>query len=309
MPVSILDVRQTISVLARQNKLNAVIYSLVIPTLLGLLAGFYKEITALSQFAFWVPFVILVVGAWVTAWLNYDVKLAPEVYFELDDAKHQISDLSKTTQFLSTLQEQALVLGAMVREQVKKRPLRQCSLKEAVDEICSLLTANRDNLFDFDSRELWSFAVYIYSENDGMLHPVWRKKHEKHPSKSMGRVWSPGQGHVGIAWAQGEGKICPDISVPGVADMFSPTNKKTTYDASTYISFVSEPIGPHGSQKSPYGVLVATSNSADRFNLGSALPLRHAASAIAALIYLAYDQADLEELVETAKPKPPAGVI
>ncbi|GJE26853.1 hypothetical protein [Methylobacterium organophilum] len=309
MPVSMPDVRRTITVLARQNKINALIYSLVIPTLLGLLSGFYKELTAFSQFVFWIPFVVLVVTAWVTAWLNYDVKLAPEVYFELDDAKHQISDLSKTTRFLSTLQEQALVLGAMVREQVKRKLQQQGGLKEAVDEICSLMAANRDNLFEFESRELWSFAVYIYSEKDGLLYPVWRERHEKHPSKSMGRVWSPGQGHVGIAWAQGEGKICPDISVPGVADMFSPTSKKTGYDAATYVSFVSEPIGPYGSRKVPYGVLVATSNSADRFNFGSALPLRHAASAIAALIYLAYDQADLEELVETAKPKPPSGVI
>lgn len=118
----------------------------------------------------------------------------------------------------------------------------------------------------------------------------------------MGRLWEPGQGHVGIAWAQSEGKICSDITASGIAEMFSPKDAKQPYDTVTYTSFVSEPLGPLGNDRHPYGVLVATSSLAGRFNIGSALPLRHAASAIAALVYLAYDQPALETLVDTVKP-------
>ncbi|MFG5118515.1 hypothetical protein [Methylorubrum sp. POS3] len=302
MPVTREDIERSIAALVKQNRVTSLIYTLVIPALVGIETTFYKELVEINVLLFWAPFLIMVALAAAFAWITYDIKLAPELYVEMDDAIHQIDDLKKRTRFFSSLQEQALALGAIVRGQVKAKHNGEGHLNEAVNEICSLLVGNRADLFDFDASELWSFAVYIYHKENGQLYPVCRYKHEKHPSQSMGRVWRPGQGHVGIAWAQGEGKICPDVSVPGVADMFSPTSAKTSYDTNTYVSFVSEPIGPNGADAVPYGVLVATSNFAGRFDLASGLPLRHAASAIAALIYLAYDDDALKSLVETAKP-------
>lgn len=302
MAVSIDDVQRSISALVRQNKINSLIYSLIVPLIIGVYATFYTDLIRINVLLFWVPVVFFVAFAAVTAYFTYDVRLAPEIYLEMDEAESQVASLEKTTRFLSSLQEQALALGAMVREHVKKHEDGQNHLKEAISEIGCLIVENRDNLFDFGSNEIWSMSVYVHCQKENILKAVWRMKHEKHPSTSMGRDWEPGQGHVGIAWAQGEGKICPDISVPGVWEMFSPSDTKRDYDRRIYASFVSEPIGPLGENKHPYGVLVATSDRPGRFDIASSLPLRHAASAIAALIYLAYDQAALESLVETAPP-------
>lgn len=304
MSVSINDVQESIKALVRQNKFNSIIYSLIVPLLVGVYSTFYTDLIKINPFLFWVPVLLFVAFALVTAYFTYDVRLAPEIYVELEQAENQVSELEKTTRFLSVLQEQALVLGALVREHVKEGNHKPEHLKESISEICSLIIENRGNLFDFDASELWSMSVYIYCKGDNVLRAVWRQKHEKHPSSSIGRDWEPGQGHVGIAWAQGEGKICPDISAPGVWEMFSPTETKRNYDRRTYASFVSEPIGPLGGNKHPYGVLIAASSKPGRFDIASSLPLRHAASAIASLIYLAYDDAALETLVETAKPTP-----
>lgn len=298
MNVSLDEVQSSISALVKQNKINSLIYSLIVPLIVGVYATFYSDLVKISYLLFWLPVILFVLFAIVTAYLTYDLKLAPEVYVEMDLAEQQIIDLEKTTRFLSVLQEQALVLAAMVREHVKNKTADGSHLREAIGEICSLLIENRDSLFDFQTSELWSFAVYVHCPSDNMLRSIWREKHRKHPSMSTGRDWAPGQGHVGIAWAQNEGKICPDIAVPGVWEMFSAPGTKREYDRSAYASFVSEPIGPFGTDTHPYGVLVATSNRSGRFDIASSLALRHAASAIAALVYLAYDQAALEALVE-----------
>ena len=258
MRATIEQVGRSIRSLVTKNKINSLIYSLIVPLLVGVYATFYTDLVKISPLLFWIPVAFFILLALITAHFTYDVKLAPEVYIEMDRADQQITELQNNTIFFSMLQEQALVYSAIVREHVKTHKDGDDHLGETIDEICSLLVENREDLFDFQLGELWSFAAYVYCSKDGKLHSIWRQKHSRHPSQGIGRTWEIGQGHVGIAFAQKEPKICPDMSAPGVAEMFSPKEAKQDYDRTAYASFVSEPIGPLGDAQRPYGVLVAT---------------------------------------------------
>ncbi|WP_157933938.1 hypothetical protein [Microvirga ossetica] len=300
MTVSLVDVQNSIKSLIRQNRINSLIYSLLIPVIVGVYCTFYDKLVAVHPLLFWGPVLMFVLFALVTAYYTYDVKLAPEIYLEMEDAYDRIEKLEGNTRFLNVLQEQSLSWGIIVRNHIHDQTRTPEYLKETIREILSLIVEDRERLFDFDASELWSFSVYVYDTRDGLLHPIWRDKHRKHPSSGPGRLWAPGRGHVGIAFAQCVPKICPDAYAPGVWEMFNSADQAEPHDSRAYASFVSEPIGPVGGKSHPYGVLVATSDTVGRFDIASALALRHAASAIATLIYLAYDQSDLEKVCDLA---------
>lgn len=297
---SIPAIKSSIYALVKQNKTNSLIYSLAVPLLVGIYSNFYSALTAVSPLLFWGPVVVFVLFALLTAYITYDVKLAPEVYIELEEAEERSQRLQSTVEFLSELQEQCLGWNSLVREHFTIETADAKTFQEIAGEVCRVLVESRGTLFGIETNELWNFTLYIFNHDDNILYPIWRDKHPRHPSPGNTRVWAPGQGHVGIAFAQGEPKICPDATVPGVREVFSISNEKD-YDRSAYVSFASEPIGPVGSDARPYGVLVATSNRSGRFNVATSLALRHAASALASLVHLRYDRDSLSRACEHAR--------
>lgn len=301
------SVQKSIYALVRQNKINSLIYSLVVPTLVGVFAAHYSAINAVHPTLFWIPVPLFIAFAIFTAYITYDVKLAPEVYIELEKAERTAASLGSSIKFLSLLQEQSLAWTQIVRNHIKHSPKTPENFLETITEICETIVETRDAFFHMDASEHWSFALYVFDSRDGLLHPVWRAKHRRHPSIGLGRSWAPGRGHVGIAFAQKEPKICPDASAPGVWEAFNTDGDARDYDRTTYASFVSEPIGPVDEKSAPFGALVATSNKTGRFDLETALVLRHAASAIATLISIGYGDSVLHQIRDIVASKTRGG--
>ena len=101
----------------------------------------------------------------------------------------------------------------------------------------------REELFGFDTSEIWNFAVYIYDDQPGRPVPVCRQKARNYPSKdASGRSWKPGTGHVGIAFAQREARITADASNPDLSLFGATGSNARDYDGRAYISFISQPI-------------------------------------------------------------------
>lgn len=297
MPVSKSDVKHSIYALAFQNKVTSTFYSLLMPILAGVFATYYTDLTKVHPALFWLPAITFIGLAFVAAMVTWDVKLAPEVYLELEEACDKNTALEDRIDLLALVQEQAIIWSVMVRGYIKRGTNTPDELDEAIREICGVIVENRDGFFHFKRNELWNFAVYLYDRERDTLVPVWRERHLLHPSVGPGRFWAPGKGHVGLAFVDGAAKITPDATDPGVWSLMNTPATAKPHDEGAYASFISQPIGPVAEGNRPFGVLVATSNVVGRFDRGNALALRHAASAIATLMHLAYSEETVLGLV------------
>lgn len=291
-------VRQTVVALAHQNKAIIIFNALIMPALIGILTTYYSDFTKISPPLFWITLACILAIAIVSARFTWDIKLAPELMIELYEADDKIKNLGSTTDYLSLLQERALMWSAMARIYMKSTTHNTGELHGAITQICDTIAEERDQLFGFKRNELWSFAAYIYDPEKRLLVPIWRRKHPHHPSSGPGRTWAAGSGHIGLAFRDCATKITSDAAAPEIRELVTPVKETQPYDATTYRSFVSEPIGPVENGRPPIGVLVATSNVVGRFHLGNALVFRHAASAIATLLCMAYSDNVLTALAE-----------
>lgn len=122
MAVTLEHVQKSISSLIRQNKFYSLIYSLIVPLLVGVYSNFYADLVKINPLLFWLPITLFVAYAVASAYFTYDIVLAPEVYTEMVESRQQIHRLENTTKFLSALQEQALILGSMVRKKSREKP-------------------------------------------------------------------------------------------------------------------------------------------------------------------------------------------
>jgi hypothetical protein len=299
MTVSLDQARDAIRAIVRQNKLSGVVASLVVPVLVGVWAVFYERITGIKdigQFLFWGPLTVFIVVGAIATYGIYDVQLAPEVYVEAVATREQIRDLEMAVASLSEVQEHSLVLMAAVQTHLGLSQPTAATLKSLLASVCDLIASNRDAFFGMDQRELWAFSIYLANPKDGLLYPVWRIRHPRHPGRAPSRVWAPGCGHIGIAFAHRQTKICGDASVPGIWETVSGPEERP-YDRVVYASFASQPIDA-GEGDRPFGVLTATSDSVGRFDVGTSLVLRHAAKAIAMIIQLKYTENNLAEVCE-----------
>ncbi|MCV4287751.1 GAF domain-containing protein [Pseudomonas capsici] len=192
---------------------------------------------------------------------KFDLEIIPKA--------RKIFEISKTQQtvtYLMTLELEAIM------DQVKQRspdyPLNQRlrDWEEGLNRILWHLVENRTQLFDYKSDAFYNFALYLYDRKSQELIIKWRAHDDR--LEVSNRSWKPGFGHVGLAFIQGEAKICQDITTS--SELSNSAADKS--DKKKYRSFISVPIkdsygviAPQTGNQ-PLGVLVFTSSDVGQFS-------------------------------------------
>lgn len=286
------NARQEIKGLKRlKNALNLVAY-FILPFLIAVTVGYKVELEAanvsLYRGLLFIEIAIQVLFGIIL--LFVDNNLAVEAYFYAKDLDNENIKLRDDNQDIRAKIDYLFLLENTIKafQEIKLQHLRQKGeLIDFIEIAFSLVLKISDRLFNFQSNELWNFAVYIYNEETQRLESVWRRKHPNHPSKEEARTWKQGQGHVGKAFSDGTAKITGDALDPNVASLMSPPNTLLrSYDRQAYRSFASIPIVLENDLEIVYGVLVATSDKVNRFNKFNCLILQHLADTLASVIVL-----------------------
>ncbi|MBS4047162.1 MAG: GAF domain-containing protein [Alphaproteobacteria bacterium] len=201
---------------------------------------------------------------------------------EIDELEAEftwITHLYAVSQFYRELIEAAFLQGNVSPQVQKSR--RAAMLDQLLAEKETLLGV-RD--------ERWNFAIYLYNSENGLLECDTCRRPTRAEEEAPHRSWSPGEGHIGLAFQSKRRIIAANTSEPEASALFdAPESKRLESDRALYKSIASIPILLNNEQ--PVGVLVATTDVERRFSASrdgsgsrdSVEPMRQLASALALL--------------------------
>ncbi|PSW57085.1 GAF domain-containing protein [Photobacterium leiognathi] len=136
-------------------------------------------------------------------------------------------------------------------------------LEKHLNDLLWPLIVDKGSLFDYEESSLYNIALYVYNDESDKLDVKMRFHDER--IRIQNRSWSPGMGHVGMAFLHKEIKCCPDI------EQSTELSSKSEHDYKTYRSFISVPIiaceDNESTEARPHGVLVLTSAKENQFEL------------------------------------------
>lgn len=268
--------RQQLDALRRYKVALTLGATVLVPALLAALPIFPDKIVAIGgSWLFWGLFGALVlIQLLLAGWTSRSAQFVQDLYFEVRDIDNCNQALAAEAVELKDLitrlsmQREQMQIWTTMQGRLIASPIESAEgLRQAIDEMLAALINERDTLFGFDRSELWNFAVYLAVEHSGdtVLKPVWRRRDDRHPSQEpgLGRAWTPGEGHVGRAFADRRPLITGDASHPDVVTLLQVEDvNRRSYDRDAYRSFASMPIG--GGNR-PLGILVATSDRPNRY--------------------------------------------
>lgn len=127
----------------------------------------------------------------------------------------------------------------------------------ALHRLLQLIVAHRGALLGYRDGDRYNFVVYRREEE--RLVPFVRCAHPLIPTH--GRSWNVGQGHVGLAVAEGRLLVSGDIRH---TQAWVPSEARAT-DGDHYVSAVSVPFSYRTSTDDPEGVFIVTSSRLDHF--------------------------------------------
>lgn len=164
------------------------------------------------------------------------------------------------------------------------------------DVITNLLTAAGRSLaiaMDFQQADQWTIGVYKAvpdpkEVNRSLLKCVAHKRAIE-CEVTDARVWKEGTGIMGVAFANGDEIIIPDLQAEGMAAVFGAAgNESRIYDNDRYRSMVAVPIKVDGLDK-PWGVVTATNDRVGHFSTKVPTGVRpeEGARALAGMVALA----------------------
>lgn len=183
------------------------------------------------------------------------------------EAKYEvISDLEYQTYLLIELYQAMNVMRGVV-EQVAN--LDKC---DEVDLVAKLLKAAERSLvisMDFQQADQWTIGVYMAVPDPTQTTRAQLKcvalKRAIECKIGDTRVWDEGTGIMGVAYANGDEIIIPDLQAEGLSAVFGASGNETrAYDSDRYRSMVAVPIKVEGLAK-PWGVVTATSDRVGHF--------------------------------------------
>ena len=123
---------------------------------------------------------------------------------------------------------------------------------------------------DFAQSDLWTIGIYRALPcpneiNRAILQCVAHKRAIECETSSA-RVWKEGTGIIGVAYANNDEIIVPDLRIEGMRAVFGTSaNVARPYDQERYRSMVAVPINVQGMTK-PWGVVTATSDRISHFS-------------------------------------------
>lgn len=268
---------------------------IVFPGATGVLGAFTSELWKYSPTLCWIAWLLLLGGFAAILLRNFPAARSfAALAISCENLERHVEELEfDRDELVGSIELQvyhnriSLASIRLAASCVDNGELSQAEFTEFCGELLSPLYLDGGTLFGFSASECWNFAVYLYSEKRDALVPIWREKSAIHPSQSMGREWAPGQGHIGKAFVDTKPLVTKDAYQAEVAQFCTaPRDKEAAYDSLAYRSFASIPIGPMNSDKSPYGVLVASSDVEARFDKENTAILLHNAETMALVLAL-----------------------
>ncbi|UFH48456.1 GAF domain-containing protein [Pseudomonas sp. KNUC1026] len=176
---------------------------------------------------------------------------------------YEVSRTQQAVIYLMTLELDAVCDEIKLRSAELTLPERIKRWESGLDRILSHLVDHRTQLFGYSPDALYNFALYLFDDESGELVINWRSHDNR--LKVSNRRWKPGFGHVGLAFIQGEAKICMDITRSSEISNAALAGS----DDRKYRSFISVPIKDAYKLmdgERPLGVLVFTSNETAQFS-------------------------------------------
>ncbi len=212
----------------------------------------------------------------------------------------QISSLEVDFVWFTRLYATARALRDIVEDVISANS-NAIDVKQHFAAMLDVVVADKSTLFGIDS-DRWNFAVYIFNPETGKLECLACRRPIRAEEDASHRSWSPGEGHVGVAFQTQREIVAGDTSAPEARALFdSPDIARRDEDRKRYRSIASLPIRLTGDPIR--GILVATSDIPCRFRfrqkgeetaIDPIEPLRILASALA----FAMKAADLQKAVE-----------
>ena len=221
----------------------------------------------LESISLWVGLVLTVVGSLVLVFAD---QIATDTLEENLRLSRDNLVLEDNLQFFNDFSSHLLSrvsLNTYVREVIETAVTEGCKDEEQLQKfsyaILGLLAERRHSLFEMGD-EYWNFSVYRPDASSGRLICLACRRESPDDEKSEHRSWTPGEGHVGLAFLRGQEIIFSDATSDELKPVLSAKGEQLKqYDEQRYKSLASMPISTDGKQ--PLGILIATSDRVGRF--------------------------------------------
>lgn len=216
----------------------------------------------------------------------------------VEDRDNDIASLEKDFEWMTRLYASAGALRDIVERVIASGPGTADDRNRRLAAMLDVLVSDKVVLLGMSS-DRWNFAIYL-ENTEGSLECVACRRPIRAEEEAPHRSWRPGEGHVGIAFQAEREIVAGDTSESEAQALFdAPDGLRRGDDRERYRSIASIPIRLTGEK--PVGILVATSDVAQRFRLrqsddaaapDSVEPLRVLAKALALVIKAAnlYDE-------------------
>ncbi|MGB8631960.1 MAG: hypothetical protein WCD69_21715 [Xanthobacteraceae bacterium] len=206
--------------------------TIVIPALIAAMAWFRDDIQKVGGI-FYFLIIGLVILQLVLFYISQSARQSiQELYFVSKDLKEELVQATREgalykdkTELFIRIDKFAMTCARPLLDYQGQTIRDMDGLKKIVSNILEPLVLQGEQIFGFGSSEKWNFVVYLYSSKHAVLLPVWREKAQAHPSQGMGRLWEPGQGHVGFVFANAKAVITGNATIPDVKNLVSAVDK------------------------------------------------------------------------------------
>ena len=178
--------------------------------------------------------------------------------------------------------------------------------EDVIDSMLKISARDITALANFDGGEFWTLSIFLPQRSPDTGEVIFLKsisslRSDRGEEQTEHRKWGVGEGVVGHCFQSGKEVIIEDINDIERSHWLNiPDHLKKKNDNLRYISFAAEPILLTGSGgQEPQGVVIATSDVADRFQIektgaGSAEiePIRLLAGMLASALAPSFDPRD-----------------
>lgn len=187
---------------------------------------------------------------------------ARELQRDLESVSFVFREIDRTVQYIS-----AASLARAVIERLLVSPTG--SLEAWVTAMLAASERNMRVAMGFQMSHRWTLTVYraeAAAAGVGHLRPIATSR-ALPCALADARIWDMGTGVVGAAFTNRSEVVLPDLSKPGLKELFgTKANRTKPDDLDVYRSMAAMPVHLDG-HDTPWGVVVATSDQTNHFNV------------------------------------------